>query len=99
LIVTIFRTRFKSGNEDEYHSWNERMSALAATMPGYISRKAFTAEDGERATIVEFENEDAQAAWRNHPEHKDAQALGREKFYLEYDLKVCELKRSSHHKA
>ena len=75
------------------------MSALAATMPGYISRKAFTAEDGERVIIVEFENEETQAAWRNHPEHVEAQRLGRKKFYSEYDLKVCELKRASRHKA
>ena len=98
MIVTIFRTRFKPGNEAEYYEWNARMSALAESQPGYISRKAFIAEDGERVTIVEFEDEQSQAAWRNHPEHKEAQRLGREKFYAEYDLKVCELKRSSHHK-
>jgi heme-degrading monooxygenase HmoA len=99
LIVTIFRTRFKAGNEAEYYEWSARMSALAEAMPGFISRKSFTAEDGERVTIIEFEDEESQAAWRGHPEHRKAQALGREKFYAEYDLKVCELKRSSHHKA
>ncbi len=36
------------------------MSALARTMPGYISHKCFLAEDGERVTIVEFESEVAQ---------------------------------------
>jgi heme-degrading monooxygenase HmoA len=99
LIVTIFRTRLAEEQRDEYYLWADRMYALAGTMPGFISHKTFTAEDGERATIVEFESEQAQAAWRNHPEHKEAQALGRKKFYLEYDLKVCELKRASHHKA
>jgi len=99
LIVTIFRTKLRSEHADDYLVWADRMYALAGTMPGFISHKTFTAEDGERVTIVEFESEEAQAAWRNHPEHVEAQRLGRDKFYLEYDLKVCELKRSSHHKA
>lgn len=97
MIVTVFRTRFTAGDQQEYHDWAARMEELAATMPGFISRKNFTAEDGERVTIVEFEDEKAQAGWGNHPEHVEAQRLGREKFYAEYDLKVCELIRASHH--
>jgi heme-degrading monooxygenase HmoA len=94
LIVTIFRNRLKPGNGDEYDAWAARMDKLAAAMPGYISHKRFDSPDGERVTIAEFESEEAQAAWRNHPEHVEAQRLGREKFYAEYDLKVCELKRA-----
>jgi len=95
VIVTIFRNRLNSGNREEYESWAARMDELVASMPGYISHKRFDAPDGERVTIAEFESEEAQAAWRNHPEHVKAQRLGKEKFYAEYDLKVCELKRSS----
>ena len=95
MIVTIFRNRLNSGNREEYESWAARMDELVASMPGYISHKRFDAPDGERVTIAEFESEEAQAAWRNHPEHVKAQRLGKEKFYAEYDLKVCELKRSS----
>ena len=98
MIVTIFRTRLRAEYANEYAEWNARISALAASQPGYVSHKSFTAEDGERVTIVEFESEATQAAWRNHPEHKEAQKLGREKFYSEYDIKVCELKHSSWHK-
>jgi heme-degrading monooxygenase HmoA len=99
LIVTVFRTRLRSENEAEYREWAARIHALAETMPGFISHKTFQADDGERVTIVEFESEEAQAAWRNHPEHSKAQRLGREKFYSEYELKVCELKRVSSNKA
>ncbi len=98
MIVTIFRSRLKSGDREEYELWLARMEELVVSMPGYISHKRFDAADGERVNIIEFENEEAQAAWRNHPEHREAQLLGREKFYSEYDLKVCELKRASNHK-
>jgi heme-degrading monooxygenase HmoA len=92
MIVTVFRSRLRPGLQDEYVALVERMRDLAVKMPGYISHKGFWAEDGERVTIVEFESEDAQRAWRMHPEHVAAQRQGRAQFYTEYDIKVCELK-------
>jgi heme-degrading monooxygenase HmoA len=90
MIVTIFRSRLRPEHEKEYHEWGERMEALARTMPGFVSFKTFYARDGERVSIVEFENAGAHEAWRNHPEHREAQRLGREKFYSEFKIQVCE---------
>jgi heme-degrading monooxygenase HmoA len=59
MIVTIFRSRLRPGVDDEYGPTAERMDKLAAAMPGYISHKEFTADDGERVTIVEFASEEA----------------------------------------
>lgn len=95
MIVIVFRSRLRPGVDDDYGPAAERMSELAATMPGYISHKGFTAEDGERVTIAEFENQEAVQAWRMHPEHRDAQKRGRENFYSEYRVQVCALLRQS----
>ena len=57
--------------------------------------RASSAEDGERCTIVEFESEEAQRAWRMHPEHREAQRKAREIYYETYSLQICELKRES----
>ena len=54
---------------DEYAAAVDRMSELARTMPGYIAHKSFYAEDGERCTIVEFENEEGLRTWRTNAEH------------------------------
>jgi heme-degrading monooxygenase HmoA len=94
MIITIFRSRLRAGCEDEYRSVAERMDALAATMPGFRTLKTFTADDGERVSIVEFDSEEAQEAWHRHPEHVEAQRLGREKFYAEYRIIVCAPVRS-----
>ena len=53
-------------------------------MPGYISHKGFTADDGERVTIVEFAHEEGMRAWRTNPEHRAAQKLAREKSHSGY---------------
>jgi heme-degrading monooxygenase HmoA len=81
--------------QEEYMQWAARMSELAQKMPGYISHKGFQAQDGERVTIVEFESEAAQQAWRLHPEHIKAQKKGRTDFYLEYRVQVCSVQRES----
>lgn len=95
MIVTVFRSRLMPGLRDEYVALVERMAELAASMPGYISHKGFFAEDGERCTIVEFESEETQRAWRMHPEHRIAQRQGRDTYYEAYSLQICEVKRES----
>jgi len=95
MIVTVFRSRLMPGLQDEYVALVGRMIELASGMPGYISHKGFFAEDGERCTIVEFESEEAQRAWRMHPEHRDAQRKARDIYYETYSLQICELKRES----
>jgi heme-degrading monooxygenase HmoA len=95
MVVTVFRNRLRPDAQPAYSEWIARMSALARTMPGYISHKSFTAEDGERVTIVEFESEEAQRAWATHQEHVEAQRKGRQSFYSEYRLQVCNVVRDS----
>ena len=96
MIVTIFRSRLRPGFQDEYVALVDRMQQIAKTIPGYISHKGFWADDGERVTIVEFEHEEGQRAWRMHPEHIEAQKLGRSKFYEMYDVKVCSVLADHH---
>ncbi len=99
MIVTVFRSRLKPGVKDDYVALVERMAAIAETMPGYISHKGFFADDGERVTIVEFEHEAGQRAWRTNPEHLAAQRLARQKYYTEYQIQVCTLDRETKFKA
>ena len=96
MIVTVFRSRLMPSLQDEYVALVEHMREIAVTMPGYISHKGFWAEDGERVTIVEFESEETQRAWRMHPEHIKAQRLGREKYYAAYDIQVCDVLHDAH---
>jgi heme-degrading monooxygenase HmoA len=95
MIVTVFRSRLLPGVREEYLELVARMNELAARMPGYVSHKGFFADDGERVTIVEFESEQATRAWRNHPEHAQAQWRARREFYAEYSIQVCEVLRDS----
>jgi heme-degrading monooxygenase HmoA len=97
MIVTVFRSRLMPGFKDEYVALADRMNQLAQATPGYISHKGFWADDGERETIVEFEHEEGQRAWRTNAEHMAAQRLGRSKYYETYDVQVCNVLQEAHY--
>ena len=89
MIVTVFRSRLRPEAVDEYMEWSARMSALAKTMPGYISHKGFTAPDGERVTIVEFEDEESLKGWSHQSEHLEAKKKGRSDFFIRSTASRC----------
>ncbi len=88
-IVTVFRSRLRRQAADAYHPVAQHMAELARDMPGYVELKIFTAEDGERVSLITFASPEEQAAWRAHPEHRSAQRRGRDEFYDEYLIEVC----------
>lgn len=73
----------------------EEIYHLAAQQPGLVSTKDFTADDGERVALIEFDSPEHLAAWRDHAQHKVAQAEGRDRWYATYSLQICDVVRSS----
>jgi heme-degrading monooxygenase HmoA len=95
MVITIFRARVRLEAHDEYDRLTARMGELARQMPGYLSHKAFIADDGERVMIVEFESERAQRSWAEHREHAMAMIKGRSTFYAQYRVQICTVQRES----
>ena len=89
MLIGIFRKRLCPGHAAAYQVTAERMDSLVRTMPGYLWHKTLRAEDGERVTLFGFESREQLLAWRDHPEHREAQRRGRAEFYAEYSLHVC----------
>ena len=87
-IITVFRNRLRPEHRDAYSVTSARMTELAQGMPGFVDAKTFTADDGERVTIVTFADLAGERAWRDHPEHREAQQLGVADFYAEYSIQV-----------
>ena len=93
--ITVFWSRLRPGVEEAYAEHAARVEALARTMPGFVSIDMFSGPDGWRLAVVEFTSLAACEAWRIHPEHQHAQQLGRDRYYSDYRLQVCELARES----
>lgn len=95
MIVVIFRARINEGVEESLNAIGTRMYELGSQMPGFISYKDFGAEDGETVSIIEFESLDHVAVWREHAEHKEAQAQGWSTLFAEFQIQVCDVVRTT----
>lgn len=93
MVVTLFWSKFREdlGEEGQadYREDAENMGQLAREFPGFRSIKKFTAEDGERLSVVVFDSMEQLDAWRKNPRHLEVQQRGRERFYREYRLMTC----------
>lgn len=92
--ITVFRSRLRDDVPGgRYTTVAGALEAKAATMPGYVEFKEFVAADGERLALVTFDSTEHEAAWRADADHRAAQQEGRDAFYDEYDVAVCEVQR------
>jgi len=90
-VVTVFRSRLRRDAERNGHGeLVARMDARARAMPGFVDFKTFTAPDGERVSVIVFDTIAHQHSWRDDPEHRVAQQRGRDIFYSEYSISVCQ---------
>lgn len=87
-IVTVFRNRLNPAAVDAYTADLAVVAELARNMPGFVETKTFTADDGERATIVTFADAESHGAWRDHPRHREAQRRGISDYYTQYSIAV-----------
>jgi heme-degrading monooxygenase HmoA len=94
MMVVLFRSKLVDAPEG-YEETAQEMLDLAKTMPGFIDVKAFKADDGERLTLVWWENEEGLKVWRENARHRIAQRLGREKWYEYYKIEVAEVVRKN----
>lgn len=90
MVIVLFGTELRADvDRAEYEARNRRMDELVQQMPGFLSVKAYTADDGDRVVIARFESEEALDAWRFQPEHIEAQRKGREDYYESYWVQAC----------
>jgi len=95
MIVVLFRSRLTAEAGDDYTQMAEEMLATASDMPGFVDFKSFKAEDGERLSIVRWQDQETMTAWRNHPRHRIAQQSGRSKWYEKYLIEIAEIQREA----
>jgi heme-degrading monooxygenase HmoA len=93
MLVVLFRSRLVP-QPDGYAEMAQEMLETAKSMPGFVDVTALTAADGERLTLVWWQDEDTLRAWRTHARHLVAQKTGRERWYESYTLEVAEIVRS-----
>ena len=96
MTVVVFRIHVNpEADLEALATVSQEMVALFNEMPGFVSVKDYSAEDGEMLVFAEFGSLEAVDAWRAHPEHLIAQRRGREEFFSDYRIQVCSVVRSN----
>lgn len=84
MIFTSIRTEVQEG----YNEMAERMSLLASQQEGFLGE-----ESAPGITISYWKNLEAIKNWKEHPEHKSAQQIGKEKWYSSYHTRIARIER------
>ena len=91
--AVIFTSTRAKGNEEEYAKASIRMRELAAAMDGFLGMEHAADESGARITISYWRDLESIKRWRENPEHKQAQKNGKEKWYSQYQIRICRVER------
>lgn len=87
-------TSIPSGRDEEgYKLMDLRMEELASEQPGFMGIESYRGAEGRRVTISYWESLEAIKNWKDNPEHKEAQSMGKEKWYVDYTIRICRVDR------
>jgi len=90
----VIFTSLRTDGDNGYGDRAERMVELAATMPGYLGIESARGADGLGITVSYWQDEAAIAHWKAESEHREAQRLGRERWYTAFELRVARVERA-----
>lgn len=93
-VAVIFTNRRTHADDEGYVAAADRMESLAERIPGFLGIESVRGDDGAGITVSYWADDDAVAAWRDHPEHLDTQARGRAEWYEWYELRVARVERA-----
>lgn len=96
MVIVVFRFHANpQADLEELGALTQEMVALASEIPGFGGVKDFAAGDGEVVVIAEFDSLASVDVWKAHPDHVAAQERGRQEFFADYRIQVCDLIRTA----
>ena len=87
VIFTSFRTEGDQG----YGEMAKRMVELASRQPGFLGIESAREDLG--ITVSYWTDLDSIKAWKANIEHREAQELGRKKWYSAFKTRICKVER------
>jgi heme-degrading monooxygenase HmoA len=95
MMLVAFRSKLTDVAGDDYARMATAMEAHARTFQGFVEAKDYLAHDGERLTLVWWQDAETLQVWATDARHRLAQATGRERWYEYYKMDVAEITRVS----
>jgi len=94
-MKTYYAVIFTSQRTDEdgegYAKMAEVMDDLAQNQPGFIRVESARNAEGKGITVSYWESLEAIQAWRENSKHLVAQQVGKERWYQQYNVEICQV--------
>ncbi|MFJ8513233.1 antibiotic biosynthesis monooxygenase family protein [Lysinibacillus xylanilyticus] len=89
--AVIFTSQRTVEDGEGYAKMAEVMDELAQKQPGFIRVESARNTDGKGITVSYWESLEAIQAWRENSKHLVAQQFGKEKWYMQYNVEICQV--------
>lgn len=89
----IFASQSKA-EDAGYVETAKRMLALAAAQPGFLGVESTRDAEGFGITVSYWDSLEAIDRWRRDVEHAAARAMGRERWYVAFRVRVARVERA-----
>lgn len=87
----VIFTTILNDNLEDYLETAERIEALAKEQKGFLGIES--ARNTIGITVSYWQTLEDITQWKNNIEHTEARNLGREKWYKQYQLRICKVER------
>ncbi len=96
MIIVIFEVQMARENRDRYLAEAARLRAQLATWDGFLGIERFQSVSNENrlVSISYWRDLSAVDAWREAPDHQQAQQLGRHSLFESYTIHTAEILRT-----
>ena len=94
VIFTLVRTAEDSLG---YAAMATEMWQRVRQQSGFLGMDSVYAPDGKGIVVAYFDSEAAIQSWRADVRHREAQQLGRERWYRTYQIRTAKVERSTRH--
>lgn len=91
-VAVVFSSQ-RPAADDGYNEAAARMEELVAEQPGYLGNESVRDAQGFGITVSFWKDEASARAWRAQAEHTVVRALGRERWYQGWRLRVAVVHR------
>lgn len=95
MFAVIFEVEPAPEGRDRYLAMAAALRTELERVPGFLSIERFESltHPGKLLSLSFWQDEASVKAWRENPEHRAAQALGRAGLFADYRLRVAEVVR------
>jgi len=75
-------------DSDGYNEMTEKMLKLSKEQDGFLGMESTRDSSGKGITVSYWQNMESIKKWKDQPEHKVAQDLGRNKWYESFSVEI-----------